>query len=311
MTAQFCDSSTVFSLSVTNPPIALSSPPSALASLVHLGALGLHNALYGTGVLDSLFSTLQTPKYFQVLNMTGNPKYVSNATRVLTGAIPSLPVSFASSTGYFASLSLGFNNLTGSLPANVGDTLAVIVVKNNTQLTGALPSSAVQNTSGTAEWTLTGECLLTGTALCVPQAWGYQPACVRSIADSLPTCEGGAVLAIDPNGVRATSTSSSTSGFLASYLPQFIGLLVIFVVVVVVGVYYARRRRRMAAGGSSDQESYYVRRPGDYEMEMRRAEEMNLPAYMPQVPEYVVAPSDLQKSEPGETNGTTVMQERK
>ncbi|KAJ3341652.1 hypothetical protein HDU83_006519 [Entophlyctis luteolus] len=309
MTVSFCDSSTAYSLSISNPPIALSTPPAALASLVNLGALGLHNALYGTGVLDSLFSTLQTPKYFQVLNMTGNPKYIANASRILTGAIPSLPASFTSSTGYFTSLSLGFNNLTGSLPANIADTLVIINLKNNTHLTGALPSSTVQNSTGTAEWTLTSECEMTGTALCVPHAWGYQPACVRSTADSLPTCEGVAMLAIDPNGVRGTSTDSFGSVF-AGYIPQFVGLLIIVVVIVIVAAFYVRRRNRMAAGGGTgDQESYYVRRPGDYEMEMRRTDEMNLPAYLPQVPDYVVSPADIQKSEPDQA--TAVLPDRK
>ncbi|KAJ3097550.1 hypothetical protein HK100_005316 [Physocladia obscura] len=277
---------------VHNPPKSLGSVPSPLINLTNLAGLGIHNALYGNSILESLFAVIQVPRYFTALNISGVIDSPS-ATRVINGTLPSLPNVLASQTAFFTTMSVSNNNLTGSIPANYADNFVLLDVSNNAHLSGALPSSISQNKTGTPEWTLMSYCNFNGTELCVPAIWPYQPSCIRYVSSALQTCDGGAALGIDPNS-PVTSSSSSSSSSWWSFGDGFGGQLIwIGVIGILGGAFFAyqirRNRQRQGQQGNISEDPYVIRRPGDLELEMRRIDELNLPAYMPEVPKYVMA----------------------
>ncbi|KAJ3073917.1 hypothetical protein HDU98_000304 [Podochytrium sp. JEL0797] len=291
MTAMFCDKNTVYSLSVQNPPTPLAQIPMPFLSLINLARVGFGGAIYGDSILSPLLTSLQIPRYFQILNVTGS----ASPTRILNGTIPPLPAVLASRTGYFYSFAATNQNLSGPIPSSYADSLAYFNVSNNPLLSGPLPSSINTNLTSNKnpQWTQTSVCRFQNTQLCIPDGWPYQPSCIRDMAFSLPMCATGAMqVTIDPKDPNVSDNNDwSGSG---TWTQQFAIMSIMSVIFIMWMMVWIRRRRAMQAQveAAAREDDYYShvspeRRREDIELQLRRADDMNLPTYEPPAPGYV------------------------
>ncbi|KAI9348217.1 hypothetical protein BDR26DRAFT_854234 [Obelidium mucronatum] len=183
--------------------------------------------------------------------------------------------------------------MTGSLPANMGDSLLHLNVSNNPLLSGPLPSSVFSSSSRTPEWRATRKCQLDKTQLCIPPEWPYQPACIRDTSVSLKTCGGTSVPALHPTDPNAASQGSVWGG--SAYSDLVVALFLTLLCLVFISTYLRKRRAAANQGDVADYDYGYYRgvpytadgRRDNRDVEMQhRGEEANLPTYMPAAPEY-------------------------
>ncbi|KAJ3014010.1 UNVERIFIED_CONTAM: hypothetical protein HDU68_000462 [Siphonaria sp. JEL0065] len=262
--------------------MSLSQVPRALSSLVNLNGVGFHNALYGSQILTALYDYIQTPLYFQNLNVSGSPNFMNDPKRVLNGTLPQLPL-LPKASGYYA-MGFSYNNLTGNIPSNYGDSLLQFNVSNNPLLSGPLPLS-----SGNPGWYNTKSCELHNTQLCILSTWAHQPSCIRDTSKSLPVCGGaGTTPSIDPSDPNSPYRSNIL------YSELVFAMVLTFICFLYLMSYL--RRRRAAQGDQIDYDYGYYG-PNGYgggrggnDVELLRvrppAEEPNLPTYMPAAPAY-------------------------
>ncbi|KAJ3069333.1 hypothetical protein HDU98_007620 [Podochytrium sp. JEL0797] len=299
LTAGFCDTNTIYLVSVHNPPVSLNAVPDAMANLTNLWGLGMHNALYGNNVLAPLLNVLGNSKFFTVLNMTGNSNLMNVSTRVVSGSIPQIPMSLQQP--FFNNLFVANNNLSGTFPDSMADTLPYTSFANNTHLTGPLPASTFTSITHTPQWTQSLECAFSHTNLCIPPSWPHQPACIRNATDALPTCTNSTNPSdtiprpIDPSNPVITVLQPPNNGAqdTLTTVVKYAGVAILILVVLAGVIVYwkGRQYRQVFANRQVYSTSGYL--PGREELERdereraEREREMELPRYEARVPEYV------------------------
>ncbi|KAI9348218.1 hypothetical protein BDR26DRAFT_854239, partial [Obelidium mucronatum] len=188
---------------------------------------------------------------------------------------------------FFRGLGLSNNNLTGGIPENMADSLRQFNVSNNPRLTGALPTSVFESSTNKPDWSVTRQCQLEKTQLCIPPSWTHQPACIRDSAVGLKVCGGDSVLPINPTDPDPSNTPLLFGG--SSYQQLLFGLFVMTLGVFSCVYCMTRRPRNSAERDSGNNNS-------DVELEYRRSEEVeamdaNLPTYFPPTPGYLESQS--------------------
>ncbi|ORY41011.1 hypothetical protein BCR33DRAFT_351416 [Rhizoclosmatium globosum] len=207
---------------------------------------------------------------------------VTDPKRILNGSLPQLTPVLADPKGRFFGIGLSNNNLSGSIPANFGDSLGHFNVSNNPLLSGPLPQSV---TNSIGQWTGTRVCRLENTQLCVPATWAHEPSCIRDTALALPVCGGTTPLSIDPSDPNAPA-SRGWWIFNGSF-NQIVGITFLFAFIVMLMWGLVLWRRRNLAMRSREESDYTSpQRPEDIELNARRADELNLPMYEPPAPAY-------------------------
>ncbi|KAJ3072586.1 hypothetical protein HDU98_003360 [Podochytrium sp. JEL0797] len=289
ITARFCDPNTLAVLTVSDPPTSQSQIPPALALLSNLQSLTLTNAMFGAQILAPLLGLLQTPKYFQNLNLTGSPILAATPNRLLTGPLPPIPTLLQSSP-FFTTLLLASNNFSGPLPPSYADSFTTLSLSSNPLLSGPLPPSL---SAPLPDWSATQRCAFTNTSLCVPVPWHHQPACVRS--SGLPTCDGSAAKPINPvdpllasaitdggRGGPATTMPTTPDATVYSIFGGLFGAGLLVMIVLGLCLHFRRWKRIRYGGGAA----VGVEAGGmaECDLELRRMEE--LPAYMAPTPDY-------------------------
>ncbi|KAJ3389536.1 hypothetical protein HDU84_008647 [Entophlyctis sp. JEL0112] len=261
ISALFCNPNTIYSLTVRHPPVVLSSVPSALMTLQNLSSLSMDNAIAGSTVLSPLFAVLNSITYFMSLNLTSSVGV--NSSTLLSGSIPELPKHMADPAGYFTFLYVANNNLNGSIPPSLSDSVGILDVSNNVNLTGPLPPSAALPYVNNGEWTQTWRCNFANTTVCVNSSWPYSPGCIRDIHAALPYCGTSVLAPIDPTDPLASTDNSGAIADTAMILKYVAAVIEVDNVQAQLGD--AR---------------------GEYELSDVNREVLDLPAYAPPAPDY-------------------------
>ncbi|KAJ3115494.1 hypothetical protein HK100_001320 [Physocladia obscura] len=265
--AQFCDANTIYSITVSNPPVALQLVPDSMFAMTNLTSLDLHGAFFGTGVLDSLLKFVATISYFSVLNVTGSTDTTA-PHRVLFGSLPELESQLTSSTTLFKQLWLSNNNLSGPLPATYASSLKYLELSNNPNLDGPLPETFTQ-------WANTLNCGFSNTSLCVPTDWPYNPPCIHNISTALPYCNSSLLFApIDPTS--PVSTSSNSSGLSETQIIEYavIGVfgLMLFLAAIIFAQWRMKLARRRSVAPTIPSRHFYTNRDVERETEIVRTQ---------------------------------------
>ncbi|KAI8837403.1 hypothetical protein BJ741DRAFT_603388 [Chytriomyces cf. hyalinus JEL632] len=293
LAASFCDVNTVYNLTVTNPPRPSTQLPASLPSFPNLAVLEFHNALAGSNILAPLIQWIETPKYLRILDLSGSIANQKTASKLLTGPIPEFSYNAIRRDGLLSLIDLQNNNLTGPVPASLGDTMAFFSVANNTFLSGPLPSAYFNNITKSERWTEARQCSFTNTLLCIPASWTMQPTCLLSTDTLISYCNN--TTATTPPPPRATRPLTGASGYLVdernfSITSTFLSVAFLALVCISFWVYLKRRQMMRSDYESQRQQSgldryIYARRNQEGGIEMRPVEEL-LPAYVPEVPKY-------------------------
>ncbi|KAI9348209.1 hypothetical protein BDR26DRAFT_27528 [Obelidium mucronatum] len=261
-------------------------------------------------------------------NLTGSVENQKNNSRIMSGEIPEIPRNLK----FLQAIFLANNNFSGSIPSSLSDTIGLMYVgfyyfvliyviknnsrtfANNTFLSGPLPASSIQLKSQTPQWTNTMRCNFNGTGLCVPPNWKYQPACIRTIANSIPTCSNDSlpvssapVLGIDPRDpgpllLQPFPDSQDNTPAFGSFsdVLRYAGISIFFMIVLAgTWIWWRNRMYRDAYNRAltQEQERQQVE-------ERRRMEEFELPEYTPALPEY------HHNATPGASTGGVVSERR-
>ncbi|KAJ3264135.1 hypothetical protein HDU77_009230 [Chytriomyces hyalinus] len=292
LAASFCDVNTVYNLTVTNPPRPSTQLPASLPSFPNLAVLEFHNALAGSNVLAPLIQWIETPKYLRILDLSGSIANQKIASRVLTGTIPEFSYKAIRREGMLSLVDLQNNNLTGTVPSSLGDTMAFFSVANNTLLSGPLPSAYFSNITKSDRWTEARQCSFVNTSLCIPASWTMQPTCLLSTDTLMSYCNTTTTQSTPPP--RATRPSTGVTGYFVdgrnfSILSTMVS--VAFFAILCISFWVYLRRRQMIRSDYEQQQQrggdryVYARRNQEGAIEMRPVEEL-LPAYVPEVPKY-------------------------
>ncbi|KAI8614164.1 hypothetical protein BC830DRAFT_1128779 [Chytriomyces sp. MP71] len=285
--ALFCDTGSVYNVTVRNPPIPIAALPSALTALSDLAVLEMHNALFGATVMAPLISFLTTPKYLQILDLSGSVELANNASRVLSGTIPDFSSGLISRSGFLASVLLQNNNFSGPLTQTLADTMARLSLENNTHLTMPLPTPYFSGD----RWTQTKRCSFANTSICLPSGrYELQPACLQGNVSLLPSCDSGPAPQRDPiDPLAAASTSNWYGGNTYQIISTVLCLILLVCLIALYGWHQRRMRRQLEqhfSGGRHNESGMELAAAGAAARQRRETDFEPLPEYFPDVPKY-------------------------
>ncbi|KAJ3354397.1 hypothetical protein HDU83_005322 [Entophlyctis luteolus] len=243
----------------------------------------MDNAIAGSTVLSPLFAVLNSITYFMSLNLTSSVGV--NSSTLLSGSIPELPKHMADPAGYFTFLYVANNNLNGSIPPSLSDSVGILDVSNNVNLTGPLPPSAALPYVNNGEWTQTWRCNFANTTVCVNSSWPYSPGCIRDIHAALPYCGTSVLAPIDPTDPLASTDNSGAIADTAMIL-KYVAAVLVLAVIIVIGFFFFRWRRISRRIEVDNVQAQLGDASGEYELSDVNREVLDLPAYAPPAPDY-------------------------